>query len=91
MLAIYKKGYHFKKGGVIINGLTSQNSKQVNLFANENSKHLNLMKAIDTINNNLGVSKIKLGSQDLGRTWKMRQERLSKRYTTNWNELLEVE
>jgi DNA polymerase V len=91
LLAIYKKGYHFKKGGVIINGLTSQNSKQVNLFANENPKHRNLMKAIDTINNNLGVSKIKLGSQDLGRTWKMRQERLSKRYTTNWNELLEVE
>ena len=91
LLAIYKKGYHFKKGGVIINGLTSQNSKQVNLFANENPKHLNLMKAIDTINSNLGVSKIKLGSQDLGRTWKMRQERLSKRYTTNWNELLEVE
>lgn len=91
LLAIYKKGYHFKKGGVIINGLTAQSSKQVNLFANENPKHLNLMKAIDTINGNLGTSKVKLGSQDLGRTWKMRQERLSQRYTTNWNEILEVE
>ncbi|NQY29679.1 MAG: Y-family DNA polymerase [Flavobacteriaceae bacterium] len=91
LLAIYKKGYHFKKGGVIINGITPQATKQINLFVNENPKHVNLMKAIDTINSNLGVSKVKLGSQDLGRTWKMRQEKLSKRYTTNWNELLEVE
>ena len=91
LLAIYKKGYHFKKGGVIINGITPQATKQINLFVNENPKHVNLMRSIDTINSNLGVSKVKLGSQDLGRTWKMRQEKLSKRYTTNWNELLEVE
>ncbi len=91
LLTIYKKGYQFKKGGVIINGITPQAAKQINLFVNENPKHVNLMKAIDTINANLGVSKIKLGSQDLGRTWKMRQEKLSKRYTTNWNELLEVD
>ncbi len=91
LLSIYKKGYHFKKAGVIVNGLTSQSNKQINLFTNENPKHINLMKAIDTINSNLGMSKIKLGSQDLGRTWKMRQERLSNRYTTNWNEILEVE
>lgn len=90
LIAIYKKGYLFKKGGVIINGITPQATKQINLFNNENPKHVNLMKSIDSINSNLGVSKVKLGSQDMGRTWKMRQEKLSKRYTTNWNELLEV-
>ena len=49
------------------------------------------MSAIDGLNKKYKADKIKLANQDLKRTWKMRQERLSKRYTTNWNELLEVE
>jgi DNA polymerase V len=61
------------------------------LFLDENPKHSQLMKTLDKINRTLGVKKLKLGSQDLERTWKMRQEKLSKRYTTHWNELLEVE
>ena len=85
---IYKKGYKFKKAGVIIGGITPKGTKQVNLFHNENPKHESLMLAIDTINNNLGVKKLRLGSQDFGRIWKMRQEKLSNRYTTNWNELI---
>lgn len=88
---IYKKGYHFKKAGIIVSAITPENEKQLNLFLDENPKHQNLMKTIDEINTNLGRKKLKLASQDLGRTWKMRQEKLSKRYTTNWNELLEVE
>ncbi len=89
--AIYQKGFYFKKAGVIVSGITPQNEKQMNLFIDENPKHKNLMRTIDKLNTSLGKKKIKLASQDLGRTWKMRQEKLSKRYTTNWNELLEVD
>jgi len=88
---IFKKGYQYKKGGVLLMGLIPENERQLNLFLNENPKHLKLMKVIDKINLNTNDKKIKLGSQDLGRTWKMRREKLSKRYTTSWNELLEVE
>jgi DNA polymerase V len=88
---IYKKGFHFKKAGVVVMELTPENEKQMNLFVDENPKHKKLMSTIDKLNTSLGKKKIKLASQDLGRTWKMRQEKLSKRYTTNWNELLEVE
>ena len=48
------------------------------------------MKSIDSINSNLGVSKVKFGNQDMGRTWKMRQEKPSKKYTTNWDDPLEI-
>jgi DNA polymerase V len=89
--AIYRKGIHFKKAGVIVSGITPQNEKQLNLFLDENPKHKNLMVVIDQLHTHIGKKKIKLASQDLGRTWKMRQEKLSKQYTTNWNELLEVE
>lgn len=89
--AIYQKGFYFKKAGVIVSGITPQNEKQMNLFIDENPKHRILMRTIDKLNTSLGRKKIKLASQDLDRTWKMRQEKLSKRYTTNWNELLEVD
>ena len=46
---------------------------------------------IDTVNNKLGVHKIKVGGQGLGRTWKMKQECLSPRFTTHWDEVLEVD
>ena len=49
-----------------------------------------LMSAIDNLNKKYKDYKIKLGNQDLERTWKMRQERLSPRYTTNINEIITV-
>jgi DNA polymerase V len=88
---IYKKGFHFKKVGVIVMELTPENEKQMNLFVDENPKHKTLMSTIDKLNTSLGKKKLKLASQDLGRTWKMRQEKLSKRYTTSWNDILEVD
>ena len=89
--AIYKEGYAYKKAGVIVMGIRPNNETQLNLFVNENPKHSPLMKTIDDINNKLGVHKLKIGGQGLGRTWKMKQERLSPRFTTHWDEVLEVE
>ncbi|MFK7783278.1 Y-family DNA polymerase [Psychroserpens sp.] len=87
---IYKKGLHYKKAGVILMGLVPKNERQLNLFIKENPKHKPLMQTIDYINRKYESHKIKLGNQDLKRTWKMRQERLSPKYTTNINEILTV-
>ena len=88
--AIYKKGYRFKKAGIIVMGITSTDTKQLNMFVNENPKHKILMNIIDITNKNIGMKKVKLGSQKLDRTFDMRQNRLSKRYTTKWEEILKV-
>ena len=87
---LYKKGYQYKKAGVIVMGITPTNTKQLNLFVNENPKHKKLMKVMDKINGNYGEDVLKLANQNLEKTWIMRQEKLSKQYTTNWNELLTV-
>ena len=55
-----------------------------------NPKHEKLMKVMDDIRKKTGERKIRLGNQDLNRTWKMKQNHLSKRYTTNIKELLEI-
>jgi DNA polymerase V len=48
------------------------------------------MKVVDRINQSFGQQKIKLASQDQKRIWKMKQEKLSPRYTTRLEEIIEV-
>lgn len=87
--SIYKEGISYKKAGVIVSGLTPASNQQLKFFGGENPKHIDLMRTIDSINFRTG-GKIKFGQNDLVRKWKMRQEKLSKRCTTNWDEILEV-
>ncbi len=88
--SIFKLGIKYKRAGVIVTGLVPTDNFQLNMFEYEKPKHQPLMHIIDTINNKYGDYKIKLGNQDLERTWKMRQERLSPRYTTNINDIIKV-
>jgi len=88
--AIFKEGYHYKKAGVIVMGLTPDSQKQYTLFTEENPKHQPLMSVVDRLNKAYGNNKVKFGSQSLGRQWKMKQERLSPRYSTNIDEVIEI-
>jgi DNA polymerase V len=87
---IFKEGYCYKKAGVIIMDFVPEENYQLNIFQNSNPKHKQLMQTIDNINQKMGQSKIKLASQDLKKTWKMKQEKLSPRYTTNLNDIITV-
>ena len=87
---IFKEGLHYKKAGVIVGGIVPENHKQFNMFQDEPFKHREIMYTIDKLNAKYGTSKLKLASQALDKTWKMRQEHLSKNYTTKWTEILEI-
>lgn len=88
--AIFKEGYHYKKAGVIVMGLTPNNQTQLSLFNTSNPKHQPLMSVVDKLNKCYGKNKIKFGNQSLGRQWKMKQEQLSKSYTTRIDEVVVV-
>jgi DNA polymerase V len=88
--AIFKEGYHYKKAGVVVMGICPEEQQQTNLFINPNPKHKVLMQVMDKINTSLGQKKLKLAVQDMGRTWKMKQEKLSPRYTTKLEEIIEL-
>lgn len=83
------KGERFQKAGVIVTQLINTNEKQLHLFEEENPKHHQLMKAIDKINTKIGDRKVKLGSQD-PKTWNMKQNMLSPKYTTRLDQILVV-
>ena len=87
---IFKKGVDYKKAGTVVMGLCSSENQQLNLFENENTKHKYLMKTIDYIQKKEGQSKIKLGSQDLRKRWKMKQEKLSPNFTCKIDEIITV-
>ncbi|GAA4047808.1 Y-family DNA polymerase [Flavobacterium chungnamense] len=89
---LYKgnEGIKFKKAGVIVTELIDEDKKQLQLFEEENPKHLAIMKAMDYLNAKIGDRKVKLGTQNLNLTWNMKQNHLSPRYTTRFNEILEI-
>jgi DNA polymerase V len=87
---IYLEGFKYKKAGVVVMDIVPESSQQLHAFEKKNPKHTAAMKSIDAINKYIGHDKIKLASQDLKRTWKMRQEKLSPKYSTNINDIIEV-
>ncbi len=87
---IFKQGVKYKRAGVIVTGLVPTENHQLHLFDAENPKHKPLMGVMDKLNYKYGDYKLKLGNQDLERTWKMRQERLTPRYTTNIKDIIKV-
>ena len=80
---IFEEGEIYKKAGVIVTQIIPENQKQFHLFEEENPKHQKLMKVIDDFHKKTGERKIRLGNQDLQRTWKMKQNHLSPKYTTD--------
>lgn len=92
---IFKKGYKYKKAGVIAMGLIPEKEKQLTMFIpniNHNiEKSKNFMIAIDKINTKFGKDTIRPAVEGFNKEWWMKQTQKSNVYTTSWNGLLEVE
>ncbi len=88
---IYKKGFQYKKAGVIILEIVPENAVQGNLFDNvDREKQKRLMNATDKITDRFGRNKLILAAQGDGKRWKLRQEKLSRSYTTNIKDIIHI-
>lgn len=87
---IFREGYAYKRVGVMVMELTPEENSQRGIWENTDDRHRNLFAIVDKLNIALGRDKVKLASQDLGRTWKMKQENLSRRYTTRLSEIIDI-
>lgn len=95
---VYKQKDHlgrpiyYKNAGVIVSGIVPMNEIQGNIFtAPTDEKHQLLMEAVDRINNLVGREKITLATQGSSTRWKLRCEKLSNRYTTRLDQVVEVD
>ena len=88
---LFETKYKYKKAGIIVDGLQSETSFQGNIFDKKDRKQQKLLlQTIDKMNAEFGRDKVKLAIQGSGKEWKLKQEKLSKRYTTNWEDIIEV-
>jgi DNA polymerase V len=89
--AIYKKGYAYKKAGVIVSNIVPNSSQQMSLFSQKDPfKTKNVMQAMDHINQTMGRHKVRLAVQGFDRKWRLKQEKLSPCYTTRFSDMLNV-
>lgn len=89
--SLYRKGAKYLKAGVVLGDIVPDDALQGNLFGSPAGGHRRaLMQALDNINFSMRDDIVKFAVSGLTRNWKMRQEMRSKRFTTRWDELYEV-
>lgn len=88
---IYRKGYQYKKAGVIIMDISPSNAVQQNLFDTINrDKHKKLMEVVDRLNSGFTENNLSLAIQGGRRKWKLKQELLSPCYTTKLSDVIKI-
>lgn len=92
--AVYVPDVKYRRCGVVFFGLEKADApRQMDLFAQDAvvapSK---LYKVVDSLNARLGKNAVFSAAEGIGngRKWKMKRDKLSKRMTTDWDELITV-
>jgi DNA polymerase V len=85
---IYREGYRYQKCGVQLSGIHPNSlPSQADIFTSPAfSNERRLMACFDRINHRFPKS-ISIAATGLNKSWRFRPELISKRYTTQWNEL----
>ncbi|EMP7085377.1 Y-family DNA polymerase [Klebsiella variicola] len=89
---IWRDGHRYQKAGVMLGDFYSQGVAQLNLF-DDNAPRKNsekLMEVLDHLNAKDGRGTLYFAGQGIQTAWQMKREMLSPRYTTRYNDLLEV-
>jgi DNA polymerase V len=92
---IYLPGYRYKKTGIQLAHLVSEDEYQPELFGRPIAR-IDVDRIVDEINRRLGdpknpvITRASQGTLRSGKGWRMRAERHSPHYTTDWKQLPEV-
>ncbi len=86
---IYRKGYRYKKVGVMLSDIIPENEAQLDLFSpfGKMEENRSLMRTLDRINRSMGRGSLTFAAEGIAKKWQMRRAFLSKRYTTRWDEI----
>lgn len=87
---IYRAGFNYKKGGVILNQITPDDERQIDLFNTDPADNRALNNVIDAINLRFGPRTVKSAACGIHQDWKLNADYISKKFTTNWNDVLKV-
>jgi DNA polymerase V len=89
---LYRKGFLYNKAGIILGELVPQNRIQANMLDEiDRQKAMKLMKAVDAVNARLPDAPLIWAAEGIEQPWRTKFKKRSKKYTTNWDELAEVQ
>jgi DNA polymerase V len=89
---IYRPGYGYKKGGVLLSKLVPASESQIDLFAENFEDNKKISTVVDLINGRYGKNTIRSAACGVGKKeWTRRSEFYSRDYTTNWKHLPKIE
>ncbi|STQ91000.1 Y-family DNA polymerase [Iodobacter fluviatilis] len=88
---LFTEGALYQKAGVMLAGVVGESEQQLDLFADSPPpQRAKLMAALDLINQHFGRHTLRSAAELMSHASNMNQQWRSPRYTTCWNELLEV-
>ena len=93
---IYRPGYRYKKTGVQLAALVSEEEYQPGLFDAPRPR-IDVDRIVDEINSRMGeprnpvITRASQGTERSGKGWRMRSESHSPHYTTDWRQLPEAQ
>ena len=72
--------------GVALMGLGDKTTQQPDLFSTARD-HTALMQVMDRINDHWGRGTLRSGAEGVAKTWRMKREKKSPGYTTDWTQI----
>lgn len=88
---IYKLHYQYHKAGIMLLDISPEDIEQYDIFLKNNvDKVKRLTRMVDEINAKIGKNILFYCAEGIKKTWKIKSNYLSPRYTTQWDELPKV-
>lgn len=86
---IFKKGYSYKKAGVYVTDIVTENALQLDIWSPITAlrKKESLMHVMDKINLEYGKKSLIFASEGIDQSWKSKSIRRSQLFTTSWDQL----
>ncbi|WP_181308232.1 Y-family DNA polymerase [Rufibacter sp. XAAS-G3-1] len=89
--AIFRKGFRYKKTGIIVTGICPAGQIQESIFsAGTRERDTGLMQALDSLRERYGHGTVKYGVQGTEGKWQMQSGNVSPCYTTRLDDLIKA-
>jgi len=87
---IYKKGFLYKRAGILLGDFVDENVEQIDFFESntKNKKKKAVSAVFDQINARFEKKAIRFLAEE--KEWKGKRDTTSPKYTTDWNQLLKI-
>lgn len=88
---IYRKGYMFKKCGVMLDDISEKGITQCDMFRPAPKKDNELMATLDRINDRFGQGTLRTATEGFSKPFAMRANHTSPSYTGKWSDIIHAQ